>query len=58
MNVKKLIELLEKIEDKNKVVGFEFMGDFRTLDKEFGVHERKEVVLLVGEIYIERNYTY
>jgi len=46
MTVNELIETLNDIEDKNKVIGYSVSGQFKTIDDMVGVNEYRDVVEL------------
>jgi len=52
MTVKELIDNLNTIEDKEKLIGYAMKGHFLTLDNMVGVNEYQDVVELQHEIKI------
>lgn len=53
MNVEELSEILSKINNKQKPIGYYVNGQFRTLDSMFGVNEYEDVVELQHEIIVK-----
>lgn len=52
MNVEELSEILSKIKDKKKPIGYFVRGEFKTLDNMIGVNEYEELVELQYEVKI------
>ena len=54
MTVQQLIDNLNTIEDKEKLIGYAMKGHFLTLDNMVGVNEYQDVVELQHEIKINQ----
>lgn len=52
MTTQELINILEKIKDKTKPIGYNVRGQFRTLDNMLGVNEYEDVIELQHEIMV------
>ena len=52
MDVQELINNLNNVEDKSKVIGYAVLGNFLTLDNLVGVNEYADVVELQHEIKV------
>lgn len=50
MTVAELIDILNRVEDKNKFVGYWINGDFKPLDGMIGVSEYTDCVVLQHDI--------
>lgn len=50
MTVTELIDILSRVENKNKLVGYWVNGDFKTLDNMIGVGEYADCVVLQHDI--------